>query len=411
MYPTLYHAVQALFGLELQVLKLVNMLGLMVMLGALAAGRCLISELERKHADGTIAATRRLETRADPSTLVELWLPCLVAFVFGYKLFGIISGEFTLQGGADARRYMLSSSGDFVGGLLSGAGWAVVVLRGRRRRGPEVEAPEPQERAEPRWVEVPPREHLRGIVAWTAVGGLLGGKLFHLLERPRAILELIEHPSIGALFSGHTFYGGAGVGALCALLYCRRAGLPLAAMFAAGLPGVMLAYGMGRLGCHLAGDGDWGIASPGAPSGFGWLPPWFWAFDYPNNVIHAGVPLAAGGFPGYGTHLVPAVYPTPLYESLASIGSFAVLWFSRRRIEQPLSMVGLCLVLNGIERLCVETIRVNATYDVFGRSPTQAEIVAALLIAAGTLALLRARKLAPSSASLAPKVHAPEAGA
>ena len=406
MYPTLYHAVHALLGLDLQVLKLVNTLGLMVILGAIAAGRCLISELERKHANGTIAATRRLETPAQPSLLVELGLPCLVAFAFGYKLFGIISGEFTLQGAADARRYMASASGDVVGGLLAGAGWAVLALRGRRRR-----APEPRGSAQPIWVEVTPREHVRAIIGHAAVGGLLGGKLFHFLEHPRTFLQWLEHPSLGGLFSGHTFYGGVIVGTVFSLLYCRRKGLPLGAVCAAGLPGVILAYGVGRLGCQLSGDGDWGIVSQGPLPGFDWLPSWFWAYDYPNNVIHAGVPLASGAFPGYGTHLVPAVYPTPLYEALASVGSFAVLWILRRRIERPLSMVGLCLVLNGIERFCIETIRVNAAYDIFGRSVTQAEVIAVLLIAAGVASLLLARRAAPRSpASIGPKLPAPEVG-
>lgn len=407
MYPTLYHAVHALLGLDLQVLKLVNTLGLMIILGAIVGGRCLVSELERKHSDGTIAATRRLETPAQPSVLVELGLPCLVAFAFGYKLFGIMSGEFVLQGAPDARRYMLSSSGDFVGGLLAGAGWAVVALRGRRRRGPEPQGP-----AQPIWVEVTPREHMRGIVVYTAIGGLLGGKLFHFLERPHAFFQWLDRPSVGGLFSGHTFYGGAIVGALFSWLYCRRKGLPLGVMYAAGLPGVILAYGVGRLGCQLAGDGDWGIVSQGPLPGFDWLPSWFWAFDYPNNVIHAGVPLASGGFPGYGTHLVPAVYPTPLYEALASVGSFAVLWLLRRRIERPLSMVGLCLVLNGIERLCIEKIRVNAAYDILGRSVTQAEMVAAALIVAGAVSLLLARRSASRiPASIGPKLPAHEAGA
>jgi len=407
MYPTLYHAVYALLGLELQVLKLVNTLGLLIILGAIAAGRCLVWELERKHADGTIAATRRLETPSQPSLLAELWLPCLVAFAFGYKLFGIISGEFVLQGAADARRYMLSSNGDFVGGLLAGAGWAVVVVRGRRRREPEPRGP-----AQPVWVEVTPREHMRGIVAYTAIGALLGGKLFHFLERPQTFLQWLEHPSVGGLFAGHTFYGGAIVGALFSGLYCRRKGLPLADMYAAALPGVILAYGVGRLGCQLAGDGDWGIVSQGPPPGFGWLPSWFWAFDYPNNVIRAGVPLASGAFPGYGTHLVPAVYPTPLYEALACVGSFSMLWLLRRRIERPLSMVGLCLVLNGIERLCIEKIRVNAVYDIFGRAVTQAEMVAAGLIAAGAVSLLLARRAASRApASIGPKLPAQEAGA
>ena len=126
-------------------------------------------------------------------------------------------------------------------------------------------------------------------------------------------MELLEHPSIGAIFSGLGIYGGLIVGAVFVYAYCRRSKLPFSHVCDANAPGLMLAYGVGRLGCQLAGDGDWGIPSTGSPPGFGWLPPWFWAFDYPNNVLRQGILMASGGYAGFGPHLVPPVYPTPLY--------------------------------------------------------------------------------------------------
>ena len=402
MYPTLYHAVHSLLGLDLQWLKLVNTFGFFIALAFLAGARCLASELGRKHASGTLSVTRRLETPALPPAWLDIGLSCLVAFAFGFKIFGIASGEYTLQGGADTRRYMLSANGDFFGGLLAGIGWLVFKLRQRRQLGPV-----PNEAPEPVWVEIAPREHVLGLTGYAALGALIGAKLFHLLERPRAILELLERPSIGALFSGLTIYGGVIVGALFALLYCRRHALPFLHVCTSGLPGLMLGYAIGRLGCQLSGDGDWGIVSQGPLPGFDWLPPWFWAFDYPNNVMHAGVPLGSGAFAGYGTHLAPPVYPTPLYESLASLASFALLWSVRRRIERPLVMFGLYLVLNGAERFWIEKIRVNAGYDLFGRSVTQAEIISVLLFVAGVVLLLPPRKPARATAAT-PAIAAPE---
>jgi prolipoprotein diacylglyceryltransferase len=146
----------------------------------------------------------------------------------------------------------------------------------------------------------------------------------------------------------------------------------------------MLAYGIGRLGCHFAGDGDWGVVNTTQPpAALAWLPRLFWAFDYPNNVLALGVQMAGGGYPGYGKHLVPPVFPTPLYESLTAIAMFSVLWFLRSRIKRPLVMLGIYLMLNGFERFWIERIRVNATYDLLGHAVTQAQLISVLMFLGG----------------------------
>jgi prolipoprotein diacylglyceryltransferase len=170
----------------------------------------------------------------------------------------------------------------------------------------------------------------------------------------------------------------------------------------------MLAYGIGRLGCHFSGDGDWGIASTSpAPPAVAWLPDWFWAYDYPNNVIGSGVKMATGGFPGYGTHLVPPVYPTPLYESLAAFALFALLWGVRKHIQQPLVMFGLYMMVNGFERFWIEKIRVNATYEILGKTMTQAEIIAVLMFIGGAVLLVVQLKRAPLRSAAPPPAGAP----
>jgi prolipoprotein diacylglyceryltransferase len=172
---------------------------------------------------------------------------------------------------------------------------------------------------------------------------------------------------------------------------------------------LLLAYGIGRLGCQFSGDGDWGIPSVSPPpSALAWLPHWFWSFDYPNNVIGAGVRMASGGYPGYGMHLVPPVYPTPLYESLAAFALFAVLWGIRKRIQRSLIMFGLYMMLNGFERFWIEKIRVNATYEIFGRAMTQAEIISVIVFVAGAV-LIAVRLKQPALPAREPPASPPSA--
>jgi phosphatidylglycerol:prolipoprotein diacylglycerol transferase len=413
MYPTLYHAVHDLLGLDLQILKLINTFGFFVALAFLAAARCLAAELERKHELGLLSSTRRRYEPPRPTTPVDLLVSGLLAFLVGYKILGIAFAGEALQGGSDTQRYLLSTRGHLGAGLVTGIGWMLFRYR-------EIKAnrslPEPAN--EPEFIEMTPREHTMGITGAAALGGLIGAKLFHFLERPRSIVEFFEHPSLSALFSGLTIYGGLIVGTLFVYLYCRRNRLGFLHVADSVTPGLMLAYGIGRLGCHFSGDGDWGIPSTSPPpAALSWLPQWLWSYDYPNNVIGSGLHMATGGYPGYGTHLVPPVYPTPVYESLAAFALFALLWALRQRIQRPLVMFGTYMMLNGFERFWIEKIRVNATYEIFGKSMTQAEIISVLMFVGGAVLIgtrlkqapLPAREPPPSPPASPPPEGAPPA--
>ena len=109
MYPTLYHAIHDLLGLDLQSLKLINTFGFMVALAFLAAARTLSLELARRHSLGFIPTTRRRLEPQRPMSPLDLLVSGALAFVIGYKLLGIALGEYSLQGGADTQRYLLSS--------------------------------------------------------------------------------------------------------------------------------------------------------------------------------------------------------------------------------------------------------------------------------------------------------------
>lgn len=178
-------------------------------------------------------------------------------------------------------------------------------------------------------------------------------------------------------------YGGLIVGACTVLYYARKKGIDLIQLCDATAPGLMLAYGVGRLGCQLAGDGDWGVINTAAPTGlFRVLPDWCWSFTYPHNVINEGIPIA--GCDGkYCYELAQGVYPTPLYEATACILLFFLLWSVRKRISIPGQVFSLYLLLNGVERFLIELIRVNSLYHVGTFSFTQAQLISFLLILTG----------------------------
>jgi phosphatidylglycerol:prolipoprotein diacylglycerol transferase len=186
---------------------------------------------------------------------------------------------------------------------------------------------------------------------------------------------------------GFTFYGGLILGSFAIVRYVRKKALDLGSVVDAMAPGVMIAYGIGRIGCHLAGDGDWGIAADVAAKP-DWLPMWLWAETYPNNFL--GIDLS-----------MTPVYPTPLYEFLMSVVIFGVLWSFRKHAHQTGWLFWVYLVFNGAERFFIEKIRVNNTMEILGQTVTQAELIALVLILAGVIGVIKtwpARKEAPLSA-------------
>jgi phosphatidylglycerol:prolipoprotein diacylglycerol transferase len=228
-----------------------------------------------------------------------------------------------------------------------------------------------------------PREFMGNACIWAFLAGILGARLFHLLEYPR---EFLAHPA-EMLFSrsGFTIYGGLIVGALTAVWYARAKKAPIALTMDAAAPGLMIAYAIGRLGCQISGDGDWGIAADLAAKP-DWLPQWFWAQTYTNNI--AGVVIDP-----------PGVYPTPIYEFAMSMVAFGVLWGLRKHTHRAGWLFWLYVLLAGVERLLIEFIRVNTTYELLGVAVTQAQLISAACIVAGAIGMFvfsRPRTSAPT---------------
>ncbi|RZK98012.1 MAG: diacylglyceryl transferase, partial [Pedobacter sp.] len=317
-------------------------------------------------------------TIGEPASMMEMLSNAFFGFLVGYKLVYAAFNYNELIN--DAQGVILSGKGNFIGGVIAAAAFAYLAYADKNR----TKLPKPKK------VEIiqHPYEIMSGIVLWAAVWGFLGAKLFDNLEHWDSF---IQDPIGGLLsFSGLTFYGGLICGGAAVLYIANKNGIKPLHMLDVGGPGMMLAYSVGRIGCHLSGDGDWGLVNTSAKP-FTWLPDWAWAYTYPNNVAMEGdkIPGCVGKF---CTELPLPVYPTPLYEVIMAFLLFMVLWKIRHRIKLPGMLFGIYLIFNGVERFFIELIRVNTKYRVGDLAFTQAELISLILIICGIGLIFYARK-------------------
>jgi len=378
MYPTLYDALKDLFGIEAPALQIANTFGFFVAISFLAANYVMTLELRRKEKEGLLNPTFRTAKVGYPIPKSEYITNILIGFIFGYKILPVLFDSTLIQGGP--QKYIFSLDGNW----LFGIGLAAILFYLKYREDIKQRLPEPGEQQ----VIVHPWEHMGYITLVAAVTGIIGAKVFHWLEYWN---DFISDPVAG-LFSasGLTFFGGLICGGAGVLWVANKRGIAPLKMLDVGGPAMMLAYGVGRMGCHFSGDGDWGIVNTNPkPSWMSFLPDWFWAYDYPNNVNRECDPTG-GSMPcnfDVTPHLQLPVYPTPLYEIIAALALFGILWMIRKKIKPAGALFGIYLMMAGVERFFVELIRVNSTYDwlqpIIGFSPTQAEIISVVLFIGG----------------------------
>ncbi len=206
------------------------------------------------------------------------------------------------------------------------------------------------------------------------VAGVSGSKLLYLLENWSAFIA----DPVGMTFSpgGLTFYGGFILALASIYFYARKKNLKFLQIADAGAPALLLAYGIARIGCHLAGDGDYGFPTT--------LP---WGTDYSNGTYPPSA--AFRNFPEvtslYPNGVVPddtLCHPTPVYETIICSVFFLFLW-KRRTVWKPDGqMFYAYLVLAGLERFAVEFFRLNPRL-LLGLS--EAQVIALILIAVGAI--------------------------
>lgn len=387
MYPTLYHALLDLTGLDWPVLKFLNSFGFFVALAFIGAYLTLVSELKRKEQLGLIASTTRRIVVGQGARPMELISQGLLGFLIGWKALYIVLN--TSEVTQDPPGFLLSSKGNILGGVVVAALFVWMLWRERQKHR--------LERPKQKLVTVHPYQQAGNITITAAIWGFIGAKVFHWLETPRDFIDFISTGNVADLVAGLTMYGGLIVAGIMVVRYFKKNGMAILPSMDSAAPGLMLAYGIGRLGCHVSGDGDWGIANT-APKP-GWIPQWLWSYDYPNNVNavlgpmrggYSGVPITEGPcFEGYCTHLVPGVYPTPLYEVIMCLLLFGLLWWMRKRLLIPGALFAVYLIFNGVERFLIEKIRVN---ELFLGTWTQAEVISLGLVLLGTGSLIWLRK-------------------
>ncbi|MGE3801671.1 MAG: prolipoprotein diacylglyceryl transferase [Candidatus Kapaibacterium sp.] len=207
-----------------------------------------------------------------------------------------------------------------------------------------------------------PPEKAGTITLIALVAGVAGSKLFSVFENWD---QFMLDPA-GELFSaaGLTFYGGLIMATLSIFLYVRKQKLGFLRVADAASPSLILAYGIGRIGCQLAGDGDYGIPTD--------VP---WAMTYPNGTVSTlaakNEGLVAEWHRIFGEGTPPAdipVHPTPVYETLAAFAIFAILWKLRKRPMAAGMLFSIYLIFAGAERFLVEIIRLNPEYGTLSQA-------------------------------------------
>ncbi len=380
MYPTISDLIFDLTGLNIPLP--IQSFGFMMAISFLLAAYTLSLELKRKEKLGIFFPITVKTLVGEKAKFQELLISFLIGFIVGYKLFYAIANyeEFV----ADTQGILLSTEGSLLGGIIAGGIGAF--LKYRERESQKLDKPEM------RIEQVHPYQLVGNVTIIAAVSGLIGAKIFHNLEN---LGDFAEDPW-GTLvsFSGLTMYGGLIVGGTGVIWYAMKNKMNPFHFADCAAPGLMLSYGTGRIGCHIAGDGDWGVPNLATkPSWMNFLPDWMWSYQYPHNVLSEGIPIP--GCVGRHCMMLPQpVFPTPFYEAVMCIGLFFVLWSLRKQISIPGVLFSIYLILNGIERFFIEKIRVNTKYHINGHDITQAEIISVVLVILGVIGIIVFRKMA-----------------
>ena len=208
-------------------------------------------------------------------------------------------------------------------------------------------------------------------IAIPCLAGIIGAKLYHVLQTPA---DLLSDP-LGQVFSqyGFAWFGGLIAGAAGFALVAWRRNVSLLTALDAGSPAAALGYGMGRIGCLLSGDGDYGVPTS--------LP---WGMSFPNGLVPT----------------TQRVHPTPIYELVVACLIAWLLWSlgsrqiraqkelpesagkslspSSRKLFPPGHVFAAYLILTGVARFLVEFIRINPR-SFFGLTNAQAASILSVI--------------------------------
>jgi prolipoprotein diacylglyceryltransferase len=364
--------------------------------------------------------------------LIDLLVNFIVGFAFGFKLVGLL---FSKPADMTPQNYVFSGEGSIAGGLIIAS--LLTGLKWWEKNKQKLKNPEQ------RSIRIWPHDRVGDIVIISLVFGILGAKLFDNLENWD---DFIQHP-IERIFSagGLTFYGGLIAAGIAIVVYAKKKGIKLVHLVDSISLAMLLAYAVGRIGCQVSGDGDWGVynsayitdasgnikeAKEGdfkaqlelhktyfldgsvldsgkttpiyvtdrksssletvphryvkAPA---FMPVWMVAYNYPQNVNNDGI-LIPGNTDDHNRMLPSPVFPTPFYETVVCTMLFLMVWAFRKRIKVAGTVSGIYFIFNGVERFLIEKIRVNNQYHFWGINPSQAEIISFFLVLIGIIIIV-----------------------
>ncbi|MGB1248864.1 MAG: prolipoprotein diacylglyceryl transferase [Chitinophagales bacterium] len=391
-YATIPDFINDILGTEIARYP-INTYGFFVAMGFFVAAIAANIELKRRGELGLLPSKKATVIEGVKVKWTDLISPFIVWFLFGFKLLGaVIFDVDLLRQGQDSVAYILSLQGFWGVGILTGllaAGYTYYSIK-KKELTPPVS----------KQITVGPEESIGELVIVAAIFGIMGSSIFEIIQ-PNSTMTFVELFSDPMNFiSGLTIFGGLFFGIIGIFIYSKWRKIKPFQLFDSLAPGFILANGVGRLGCHFSGDGDWGKANLSeAPS---WIPDYFWSNNYAHNVLDACTTYVSKNVATvessacariaeceglYCHELATGVWPTSIYEFVMLVVLFFVLWAVRKKFTAaPGFIFAFFFVLAGLERFPIEYLRVTDTYPAFFNF-TQAQIISIVMILGGLVGM------------------------
>ncbi len=403
MYPDLSYFFNDLLGTDVDNwTSIFKTFGFMLVLALAACGVLLKYELRRKEKEGLILPQKVTIKTSEQLPIQDIILNSLFSLFIGAKLPLLLMQFDTFKG--DPASFIFSKAGIWWLGFLAAGLTAGYYFWKNQHAGKEIKTTE---------IIQLPSSKTNDIIILAGLSGVLGSKLFSITED---LSGFFKDP-LGSLFSGSglNVYGGLILAFVTVYWYVKKIGIkPVYMMDISGM-GILLGYAIGRIGCQLSGDGDWGIEASSIPDWW-FMPDWLWSYSYPNNVNNEGTLMSMCDPAVYQNSIIsglsqedsclkscgmrychllnPAVYPTPLYETIFGLLAFMLLFINKHRFKIPGTIFFLYMIINGIERFFIEIIRVNEKYQLLGLNWSQAQYISVVFVLVGIGGLLYLYKYA-----------------